>query len=1038
MPKTSTYTLCWLPEQACYKLCEKGHGLPVSPEGEAWYTWLAAHSAFAFQGQRGKLTLLKESRARGEEGYWYAYRSRQGHTRKKYLGRSSDLTLARLEETASILAEEGNAGGREQVKGQKRRAEREPDKETKTVSHTPLLAPKLHVPQIRTALIARERLLARMDAGLQQKLTLLCAPAGFGKTTLVSQWIAERNSDADFPAVAWVSLDISDNDPVRFWRYAITACQAFLPERGETALARLQTTPQPSFERASLETTLTIFLNELAQSNRQTLLILEDYHTITESRIHKTLLFLLDHLPATVRLLLITRADPALPLASLRAKGDLNEVRTSDLRFSRQEMEQFLHQALTMPLSAEIITHLTTRLEGWAAGLRLIALALQRQTTPEEIERFLTSLAGSHRSLLEYFVTEVLDAQPENIQQFLLYTSALKRLTGSLCDAITGRRDGTEILHTLARANLFLEALDETGEWYRYHALFAESMHYEARRRLGEEQMHGAASRASRWYEEQGQLAEAIESALQAQESERAAELIERFSESAHMQDSNEFYSLQRWFEHLPEHLFMERPVLCMSYVTTELFVGATHQLTPTYRETLERRLHALEMHARGAEDQTMLGQICSIRALVLWWLDQPALAEKNARQALALLPIHDQWRSNALSILAHLDVLAGRYDSARQIFLQCLDISKSAANQAFTRALMGMLGGTSLEQGLLTQAAHYMSTQLSAARTAADLDDICHGQLASSFISYEHNELAMAQQQAQEVFDIGLQLAHEEHQYHASLMLARIAYARGERDAALNQLLAINAQTPRSFQVYGEAFTWQARLKLASGDLAAAQRWAEARPLRNPLFPTAQYEREELLAARLEIVQGEVGNALARLALVLDKAQENNRLRSTLEAWILMALAYHADKQHEQARAILLEALTLARPEHYIRLFLDEGPVMAALLRAVLAHTREKNLSAYIQRLLQAFASEPGAARRATSPDVILLNEPLSQQERRVLRHLAEGRSNPEIARELVVSVNTVRTQIQSVYRKLNVNNRVAASELARELHLL
>lgn len=1038
MPKASTYTLCWVPVQARYELRERDCALDVNPADGSWYVWLAAHSAFAFQGQRGKLTLLKESRTRGEEGYWYAYRSRQGHTRKKYLGRSSDLTLARLEETASSLAEEDNMGEREQIKGQKRHAARGPVKVTKAVSHTPLLAPKLHVPQIRTALIARERLLARMDAGLQQKLTLLCAPAGFGKTTLVSQWIAERSSDTDFPAVAWVSLDISDNDPVRFWRYAITACQAFLPERGETALAHLQSMPQPSFERASLETTLTIFLNELAQSTQQGMLVLEDYHAITEPRIHATLLFLLDHLPATLRLTLITRTDPALPLARLRAQGELNEVRTVDLRFSSQEMEQFLQRALTVSIPAEIIAHLTTRLEGWAAGLRLVALALQRQTTQEEIERFLGSLAGSHRSLLEYFVTEVLDTQPENIQQFLLCTSALKRLTGSLCDAITGRQDSTEILQTLARANLFLEALDETGEWYRYHALFAESMHYEARHRLGVEQMHDAASRASQWYEQQGQLAEAIESALQAQESERAAELIERFSESAHMQDSNEFYSLQRWFEHLPEHLFMERPVLCMSYVTTELFVGATHQLTPTYRETLERRLHALEMHARGAEDQTMLGQICSIRALVLWWLDQPALAEENARQALALLPIHDQWRSNALSILAHLDVFAGRYDSARQTFLQCLDISKSAGNQAFTRALMGMLGGTYLEQGLLTQAAHYMSRQLSAARTAADLDDICHGQLASSFISYERNELATAQQQAQEVFAIGLQLAHEEHQYHASLMLARIAYARGEQEAALNQLISANGQTSSLFQLYGEALTWQVRFQLASGDLAAAQRWAEARPVHNPLFPTAQYEREELLAARLEIVQGEVSDALTRLARILDKAQENNRLRSTLEAWLLMVLAYHADKQHEQARAILLEALALARPEHYIRLFLDEGATMAELLRAVLAHTREKALSAYIQRLLQAFASEPGAARSMTSPDAILLNEPLSQQERRVLRHLAAGRSNPEIAHELVVSVNTVRTQIQSIYRKLNVNNRVAASELARELHLI
>jgi LuxR family maltose regulon positive regulatory protein len=563
-------------------------------------------------------------------------------------------------------------------------------------------------------------------------------------------------------------------------------------------------------------------------------------------------------------------------------------------------------------------------------------------------------------------------------------------------------------------------------------------MQHEARRRLGEEPLRLVASRASRWYEQQSQLAEAIESALQAQEMTRAADLIEQFSESAYLRDANEFYSLQRWLKQLPEELFVERSALCISYVTTELFVAATHQLTPTLRATLERRLHALETRARAANDQITLGQICSIRALVLWWLDQPSQAEENARQALALLPTHDQWRSNALSILGHLDVFAGRYDSARQLFLQSLALSKSASNQAFTRALTGMLGGTYLEQGLLSQAAHCMNSQLSAARAAADLDDICHGQLALSLISYEHNELVTAQQQTQEVFEIGVQLAHEEHQYHASLMLARIAYARGERDAALNQFLSANAQTSRSFQVYGDVLAWQARFQLASGDLAAIQRWAETRSPRNPLFPTAQYEREELLVARLEIAQGETGNALKRLTQVLDEAQKDNRLRGILEAQILMALASHADKQHERAREILLKTLILARPEDYMRLFLDEGPVMAELLRSILAHTREKALSAYIQRLLQAFASEPGMVRSTTSPDAILLNEPLSQQERRVLRHLAAGRSNPEIARELVVSVNTVRTQVQSIYRKLNVNNRVAASELARELRLL
>src|SRR5437660_5758321 len=376
-----------------------------------------------------------------------------------------------------------------------------------------LLSTKLALPRPRPSLVLREPLLERLDEGLEHKLSLLSAPAGFGKTTLVSEWIATRGERQDSPPVAWVSLDVGDNDPVRFWRYVIAACRSFHANVGESALALLQTSRRPP-----LESMLTTFINELAQLVCRGYLVLEDYHVITSPRIHETMTYFVDHLPATLHLLILTRSDPPLPLARLRAHDDLYELHTADLRFSLAETEAFLRQAFPFPLSTEAITHLEARTEGWVAGLRLLALALQGRKDPRELERMLVTFTGSHRHILEYLVADVLSSQPEALQDFLLQTVFLNRLTASLCDAITGRIDSERMLEQLEHANLFLIPLDEIGQWYRYHTLFAEAMQHEARRRLGEDYLHSLYDKASRWFEEQGLLAEAVEVALSARD----------------------------------------------------------------------------------------------------------------------------------------------------------------------------------------------------------------------------------------------------------------------------------------------------------------------------------------------------------------------------------------------------------------------------------------------------------------------------------------------------------------------------------------
>ncbi|HEX9133134.1 MAG TPA: hypothetical protein VF844_12645 [Ktedonobacteraceae bacterium] len=345
-----------------------------------------------------------------------------------------------------------------------------------------LLETKLHLPRLHASLISRERLLAQLDAALMHKLTLLAAPAGFGKTTLVRQWVADRvSSDTNchyLPPLAWVSLDPGDNDPARFWSYVITACQTFQAGIGQSTLAFLYTTLQPPFEPSPLEKVLTMFLNELTQCMNSGILVLEDYHVITSPLIHETVTFLLDHLPTTLHLIIMTRSDPSLPLARLRASGDLLELHAPDLRFSQEEMRTFLQQISPFPPSEKAIRQLDARLDGWAAALRLLALTLQGCPSRQEVERTFVTFAGSHRSLQDYFVTEVLTAQPEPLRDFLLQTSMLSRLTGSLCDVVTTRSDSQYLLEALDRGGLFLESLDESGQWYRYHALFAESMQH--------------------------------------------------------------------------------------------------------------------------------------------------------------------------------------------------------------------------------------------------------------------------------------------------------------------------------------------------------------------------------------------------------------------------------------------------------------------------------------------------------------------------------------------------------------------------------
>jgi LuxR family maltose regulon positive regulatory protein len=901
-----------------------------------------------------------------------------------------------------------------------------------------LLSTKLALPRPHPSLVARDHLLARLDEGLEHRLTLVTAPAGYGKTTLVSQWIAARSRRPEGLTVAWVSLDAGDNDPVRFWSYIIAACQAFNPSIGETAFAQLHVA-----RRLPLEILLTTFINELAQLAGAGVLVLEDYHVITSPQIHESLAYFIDHLPAALHLLILARSEPPLPLARLRAHDDLYELDAADLRFSHEEMRAFLQQALPFPLSASTLARLEARMEGWATGLRLFALAAQGRKDPQELEHMLVTFTGGHRHILEYLVADVFSSQPEALQEFLLQTSFLNRLSASLCDAVAGRNDSARMLEQLERANLFLIPLDDTGQWYRYHALFAEAMQHEARRRLGEDYLHLLYEKASRWFEQHRLLSEAVEVALSARDFAHAAALIEEINGSNGV--TNELLTLLRWLEQLPEAVLQEHPALCLAYAWALLFT--LDRSDPATQARIKPLLEMAERRWQAENNRPKMGEALTFRSqLALWQGDLPQ-AFPAARRSLELLPDQDKfWGAAALLITGIEEMFAGKIDAARRAALEARAAFETAGNPFGARAALFTLGEAAYHRGVLHRAARLYQQLIMEA--AEDPIDMIGALLGLALLSYEWNALQEAEQQISQALDLGRRHVDEIGRYHAelvvtipgSLILSRVLLARGETMRARQMLQELVELTRARTWPYlhREVLTELARHSLATGDLAEVRRWFAAITKSGEDFRLLQQEREALILARLLIAQGEPERALSLLERWLAEARTQERMRSELEILVLMSLAHYARKDLPQARQMLKESLILALPEGYRRLFLDEGGALATLLRAVLLDAREEALAAFIRDLLLAFPSPQAAQDARSQSNPALLLEPLSQQEQRVLRLLAAGRSNPEIARELIVSINTVKTQVQSIYRKLNVNSRWEAGEAARRLKLL
>ena len=1048
MPHARSAALVWLPERGAYAAREGQAGAELLIRDDAsWLAWLGDRRSFAFQGAAGQLSLLREARRGSAGGYWYAYRRHGARARKRYAGRTADLTLAQLEALAAELAS--------------------PDPPMpRGAAPEPLLEPKIQPPRLQPGLIARQRLLAVLGAGAGRALTLLCAPAGYGKTTLARQWIAahsaeaapaqhqagvwgpqerlERNGVERAPGLqtAWLALETADNDPIRFWRYLIAACAPLQADAGAAALAQLELPPQPSFEPSPIDPALTTFLNALTRVARPGLLVLDDYHAIASRRIHETLTFLVEHLPSTLHVLIISRHPPPLPLARLRARGELAELSAADLRFSQPEMAAFLEQAGAPELAPALLARLGEQLEGWPAGLRLLALALRGSASPAAISATLTAFGGSQRPILDYFVAEVLQAQPQPVQTFLLRTSMLRRLSAPLCDALLGAQDSGALLDELERANLFVEPAGPRGEWLRYHALFAEAMQAEARRRLGAEAICQLSARASRWYEQHGLHADAIEAALGAEDSERAADLLVQLTSAAQLDLGNvqilthsEFHSLRRWLEQLPEAALDRRPSLLIGYATALLFAALVDQLPvpPATLAQIERLLERAEAAFSLPGGEARLGEVFAFRAMLTRQRGALGEAERWARRALVLLPPADlSWRSVALGALGLGALARGAFAEAIAAFQQAHDLCARMGNRWWTRANAAMLSYVLLERGELRQAHARFEQMLAEAREQSDHDDVARAQICLAQIAYEWDDLARAGDAAAEALALGEHFGSEEIWAQSALVLARAEHGMGQTEAALRRLVGLLARlaredSPLRDRLAREARLAQAGIQLAAGELAAVRRWAAELPTADEETNRLLRELERRLLARLQLASGAPEAAEAALVPMLAPALAGGCERCALEIRALLALALAGRGRLGEAAGQLAGVLLDSAGQGYRRLFLDQGAAMRELLQALAQRGRDRAAAGAAMALLGAGRAAPGA-----------LDEPLTAHELRVLRLLAAGQSNPAIARELIVSVNTIRTQVQSIYRKLGVHVRVAASERARALGLL
>ncbi len=895
----------------------------------------------------------------------------------------------------------------------------------------PILATKLYIPPPRPKIVLRPRLIERLNEALHLKLTLISAPAGFGKTTLVSEWVAGCERLEPKVRAAWLSLDEGDNDPARFLAYLVAALQTIAANIGTGVLGTLQA-PQPP----PIESILTVLLNEISALPDNFVLVLDDYHVIDAKPVDHALTFLVEHLPPQIHLVIATREDPDLPLARLRARSQLAELRAADLRFTAAEAANFLNPVMGLKLSAEDIAALENRTEGWIAGLQLAALSLQGS---KDAAGFIQSFTGSHHFVMDYLVEEVLHQQPESVQTFLLRTSILDRLCGPLCEAVLldPSASGQATLEYIERANLFIVPLDNERRWYRYHHLFADLLRQRLRQSIAspagtgdaESRMAELHLRASQWYEDNGLELEAFHHAAAANDIERAERLIERGGIPRHFRGAAT--AILDWLASLPTTVLNARPSLWAKYASLLLVTGQTAGVEEKLdaaeaalrAERAERAQRSTEVDGKT---RNLIGQIASARATLALTQYQVETMLAQSRRALEYLhPNNLSSRTSALWTLGYAYLLVGDRAAARRALTEAISLSQ-ASRDIFTTILatIGLGQVQETENQLHLAAETYRRVLQLAGDQPSQIIGEAHLGLAR--VLYEWNDLDAAEQH-------GRQSLHLTRQYEriidrfivCEVFLARLKLARGDVAGAAAILAQASQSARQQNFVYRipEVAAAQVLVLLRQGNLAAAAELAQTHNL-----PLSQ--------ARVHLAQGDPSKALAALEPLRQQVEAKNWQDERLKVMVLQAMAHQAHGEKDKAVQLLGDALALAEPSGFIRIFVDEVAPMAQLLSEASAQGMKPD---YIGKLLAVFeAEEQKNADKSHLPAAQPLIEPLSQRELEVLQLIAQGLSNHEIGERLFLALDTVKGHNRKIYEKLHVQRRTEAVARARELGLL
>lgn len=901
----------------------------------------------------------------------------------------------------------------------------------------PLLATKFNIPPTNPNLIGRERLSNLLDEGLQSGhlLTLICAPTGYGKTSMVSQWVHARKAGnsletSPFRQFIWLTLDPGDNDLGRFIAYLVAAFQQIEPDLGQGLLAALQN-PRSTAPHVLA----TLLINDLSALFEQYVLILDDYHCLHAQPIHDFMSYFTDHLPQHVHLVISSRADPPLPLARLRARGQLTELRQVDLAMTREEIALFLKQAMSLEITLEQIQLLEDRTEGWVAGLQLAALSMRHV---KNISAFIQVFSGGHEFIADYLTGEVLEKQDEATKKFLLQTSILEQFSASLCEAVTGGAQARQTLEQLVDANLFLIPLDYQGEWYRYHALFADLL----RKRLQQSQKESIPDlhvRAGRWYAQNEMLNPAVDHFLSGQDYEGAANLIEENAERVLMHGQTATFL--RWLETFPvEHLFTH-PVLVVYQGMANMLLG----------KIPENALSLIQEIATSAEE--FQGEANTLQALYAVMTGRALEATRLSESALQQLPSERAFlRILAADSLAMAHALRGDLAASAQAFEQVVENAQKAGNVIMTLMGLSNLAGLHYQRGKLHQAwdAYQQVLEISKAKLGGQSHALGKAYLGLGELKREWNDLENAQtylSKATEMFrqfvDIGIPLVY--------LARVRVHLAQGEWEQAqaiLDEAWQY-AQASKATALDDKLTElMQARLWIVLGDLHLAEQWARQQGLMDkPVVDLSVMadqnamafevlQGEYLTLVRLYIAQGEASKALELLPVLLTHNEKRAQMRRVIEVLVLQAVACQQTGATEAAMQSFSRALELAEPEGYQRTFLDEGqPVAQLLYQAITAGFSP----VYARKLLAGLSvQELSPQPRKKSPADHAMVEPLSERELDVLRLIAEGLTNQQIGAHLHISLSTVKGHTSNIYSKLGVKNRAQAINLGQSLGLL